>query len=76
MVKNMTVNVGDIRGVGLIPASGRFSWRRAWQPTPVFLPEESHGQRWLQSIGSHTVTHDQSDLARIHTCTYGYNESP
>ena len=19
--------------------------RRAWQPTPVFLPEESHGQR-------------------------------
>jgi len=22
-------------------------WRRAWQPTPVFLPEESHGQRSL-----------------------------
>ena len=21
------------------------SWRRVWQPTPVFLPEESHGQR-------------------------------
>ena len=21
--------------------------RRAWQPTPVFLPEESHGQRSL-----------------------------
>ena len=20
-------------------------WRREWQPTPVFLPEESHGQR-------------------------------
>jgi len=20
-------------------------WRRAWQPTPVFLPGESHGQR-------------------------------
>ena len=20
-------------------------WRRAWQPTPVFLPRESHGQR-------------------------------
>ena len=23
------------------------SWRRAWQPTPVFLPGESHGQRSL-----------------------------
>ena len=22
-------------------------WRRAWQPTPVFLPAESHGPRSL-----------------------------
>ena len=22
-------------------------WRRKWQPTPVFLPVESHGQRSL-----------------------------
>ena len=22
-------------------------WRRAWQPTPVFLPGEFHGQRSL-----------------------------
>ena len=22
-------------------------WRRKWQPTPVFLPEKSHGQRNL-----------------------------
>ena len=28
-------------------ASGRFPWRRKWQPTPVFLPGESHGQRSL-----------------------------
>ena len=25
-------------------------WRRAWQPTPVFLPRESNGQRKL--VGS------------------------
>jgi len=25
----------------------KISWRRAWQPTPVFLPGESHGQRRL-----------------------------
>ena len=24
-----------------------FPWRREWQPTPVFLPGESHGQRSL-----------------------------
>ena len=23
------------------------AWRRKWQPTPVFLPRESHGQRSL-----------------------------
>ena len=26
---------------------GKISWRRKWQPTPVFLPGESHGQRSL-----------------------------
>ena len=25
----------------------KIPWRRAWQPTPVFLPGESHGQRRL-----------------------------
>ena len=32
---------------GLIPGSGRSPWRRKWQPTPVFLPGKSHGQRSL-----------------------------
>ena len=26
-------------------------WRRAWQPTPVFLPGEPHGQRSLAGCG-------------------------
>ena len=26
---------------------GKVLWRRKWQPTPVFLPRESHGQRSL-----------------------------
>ena len=30
---------------------GKFPWRRAWQPTPVFLPGESHGQRNLVGYG-------------------------
>jgi len=28
---------------------GKIPWRRAWKPTPVFLPGESHGQRSLVS---------------------------
>ena len=36
-----------VGGKGLIPGSGRFPWRRKWQPTPVFLPGEPHGQRSL-----------------------------
>ena len=34
-------NAGDL---GSIPGSGRFPWRREWQPTLVFLPGEFHGQ--------------------------------
>ena len=45
----------------------KIPWRRAWQPTPVFLPEESHGQRSLvgYSPWGRRVGHDWSDLARM-----------
>ena len=33
------------------PWGGKIPWRRAWQPTPVFLPGESHGQRSLEGYG-------------------------
>ena len=39
VVKNLSANVGDTRDAGSIPG--------AWQPTPVILPGESHGQRSL-----------------------------
>ena len=32
---------------GFHPWVGKIPWRRAWQPTPVFLPGEPHGQRSL-----------------------------
>ena len=32
---------------GFDPWVWKIPWRRAWQPTPVFLPGESHGQRSL-----------------------------
>ena len=42
--KASTYSAGDL---SLIPAAGRFPWRKKWQPTPVFLPGKSHGQRSL-----------------------------
>ena len=34
------------------PWVGKIPWRRKWQPTPVFSPGESHGQRSLAGYGS------------------------
>ena len=34
---------------GFDPWVGKISWRTAWQPTPVVLSAESHGQRRLES---------------------------
>ena len=33
------------------PEVGKIPQRRAWQPNPVFLSEESHGQRSLVGYG-------------------------
>ena len=38
---------GDEGDVGLIPGLGGSPWKMKWKPTPVFLPEEFHGQRNL-----------------------------
>jgi len=46
VVKNPPANAGDMRP-GFDTGVGKIPWRRAWQPTPVFLPRESHGQRSL-----------------------------
>ena len=42
----------NVRDPGLIPWVGKIPWRRAWQPTLVFLPGESHGQRraWWATV--------------------------
>ena len=47
---------------GFSPWVGKIPWRRKWQPTAVFFPGKSHGQRSLagsiQSVGSQNVKHD------------------
>ena len=43
----------------------KIPWRRKWQPTPVFLPGESHGQRNLEGYSpwGRTESDNRSDLA-------------
>ena len=52
--KKTACNVGH---PGSIPGLGRFPWRMEWQPIPVFLSGEFHGQRpgKLQLMGSQRV---------------------
>ena len=45
MVKNPPANAGDMGSMDAWVK--KIPWRRKWQPTPVFLPGESHGQRNL-----------------------------
>ena len=45
LVKNPPANAGNVRRPGFDPWVRKIPWRRAWQPTPAFLPGESHGQR-------------------------------
>ena len=42
---------------------GRSFWRRAWQPTAVFLPGESRGQRSLE--GYSPWGHKESDTTEV-----------
>ena len=50
----------NARDLGLIPGSGRFPWRRASQPTPVFLPGESH--EWRSLAGYSPWGHKELDM--------------
>ena len=47
------------------PWVGKILWRKTWQPTPVFFPRESHGQRNLLGYSPCCcrVGHDWSDSA-------------
>ena len=52
----------------LSPWVGKIPWRRAWQPTPVFLPGKSHERRKL--VGYSPWGHKEVDTteAAEHAC--------
>ena len=58
-VKNLPAGQ-ETQGTQVQSLVRKISWRRAWQPAPMFLPGESHGQRSLvgpQSMVSQRVGH-------------------
>ena len=45
VVKNLPVNASEMKEFYIWVR--KIPWKKAWEPSPVFLPEESHGQRSL-----------------------------
>ena len=52
---------------------GKIPWRRTWQPTPVFLPGESHGQRSL--VGCRPFGLKESDMTEQLTHTHTHTHT-
>ena len=52
---------------GFNPWVRKIPWRRAWQPTLVFLPGESHGQRSLVGYSPQGRTESDTTEATWHT---------
>ena len=69
--KNLSASARDTEDMGLIP------WRKAWQPTSIFLPGKFHGQRSLKAYG--TWGHQEWDTtehwAHTHTHTHMHTAS-
>ena len=59
VVKNLPANC-QCRGQRFDPLVRKILWRRKWQPSPVFLSEEFHGQRSL--VGYHPWGHKGLDM--------------
>ena len=55
---------------GFDPRAGKILWRRKWQPTPVFLPGNFHGQSSL--VGYSPWGRKEWDMTE-HTCTHTHS---
>ena len=74
VVKNLPASSGDLRD-RFDPWVRKIPWRRAWQPTPVFLPGGPHVQRSLVGF-SPWVTQSRTQLKWLnmdacHGCSLG-----
>ena len=69
LVAQMVKNPSAMQETAFNPWVGKSFWRRAWQPTPVFLPGESHWAEepgGLQSMESQRVRQEWSVTKHPH----------
>ena len=73
-VKNLPA-MQEIQEMQVLSLGWKIPWRRAWQPSPIFLPGESHGQRSLAGYGP--WGHKESETTEVteHAHTQGARES-
>ena len=75
--KTLLANAGDVKRCRSDPRVSKIPWRRAWQPTLVFLLGEPHGQRSLIGYiyspwgGKESNTTEQLSITHISKYTEG-----
>ena len=77
VVRKPLASAGDIRDTDSVPRVWKIPWRRAWEPTPVFLPGESHGQSSLvgYSPRGHKEAETTERLSRSTAPDWGKQET-
>ena len=71
--KEPTCQCRRCKRYGFNPWLRKIPWRRKWQPTPVLLPEKSHGQKSL--VGYSPWGHKESNMTEwlsVHAHTFIY----
>ena len=58
-------------GDQLDPWVGTIPWRRGWQPTPEYLPGESHERQSLAGYSPQSCKELEMSEVTLHACTRG-----
>jgi len=69
-VAQMVKNLPAMQETWVQSLGGKILWRKAWQPTPVFLSGEFHGQRSL--VGYSPWGHKELDLTERPTLSLSH----
>ena len=74
-LKNLCANARNAGDTNLILGSGRFPWGVKGQPTPLFLPRKSCGQRHLVGHCPWSCKRVRHNWACTHACLYLQRDS-
>ena len=76
LVAQPVKNLPAMRKIWVQSLLWKIRWRRAWQPIPIFLPGEFHGQRSLASYNpqGHKESDRTEPLTHTHTHTHTRKE--